>query len=360
MRLVALPITKKLAAGERLTAKDALALYDWDDLFGLARLADQANRRRHGLKVYFNFNRHLNPSNLCIYSGDCKLCSFAAPVHDLNGYTLSRMEILQLAADMMADGATEIRIVVGIHPVKDYDWYLGIIQDLKAAHPDIHIKAWSAVEIDHFTRLTGKPIESVLREMQEAGVSCLPGGGAKLFREMIGTQSAAGHPWLERWLEIHSTAHELGLPSTATMLFGYGENREDRIAHLARLRDQQDRTGGFLSFVPLAFRSVDAIVAEEPTAIDELRTLAIARLFLDNFANIGTSWRDCASPTSQVDLHFGVNDLQCAVIKDRMRHQPLTSSRGSLSRDELLRLIRKAGRIPVERNAFYEEVRVWH
>ena len=355
-------IAAKVEAGERLTTDDALTLYQSDDLFALGRLADRANRAKNGERVYFNVNRHLNPTNVCVYTQNCKFCSFAATQKDERGYTMSDAQMLEAVAGMEAEGAREIHIVGGIHPRKDYGWYRGIISMLHAAHPEVHLKAWTAVEIDHFTRLTGMSVEEIIIDMREAGLGSLPGGGAEIFQEEIRERLCGKKSWTGRWLEVHETAHELGLRSNATMLYGHVESLADRVDHLDRLRDLQDRTGGFMAFIPLAYHPENNPLPVDTftTGLDDLKTLAVARLFLDNFRHIKTYWIMVSEKLSQLGLRFGANDIDGTVVRERITHDAGGSTPEHMQQGELVRLIRKAGRVPVERDTVYEEIRVWH
>ncbi len=354
-------IEAKVEAGERLSEDDALALYETDDLFALGRMADAANRARNGDRVYFNVNRHLNPTNVCVYTKNCKFCSFAATMKDERGYTMSDEQMLAAVAGMEADGAREIHIVGGIHPRKDYDWYRGIISTLHAAHPEVHLKAWTAVEIDHFTRLTGMSVEEVLVDMRDAGLGSLPGGGAEIFQEEIREELCGKKSWTGRWLEVHETAHGLGLRSNATMLYGHVESLADRVDHLRRLRDLQDATGGFMAFIPLAYHPENNPLPVDTytTGLDDLKTLAVARLFLDNFAHIKTYWIMVTEKLSQLGLRFGANDIDGTVVRERITHDAGGSTPEHIQQGELVRLIKLAGRVPVERNTVYEEIKVW-
>ncbi len=355
-------IEAKLKTGERLTPADALTLYETEDLFALGRLADKANRAVNGDRVYFNVNRHLNPTNVCVYTKNCKFCSFAATLKDERGYTMSDEQMLAAVAGMEAEGAREIHIVGGIHPRKDYDWYRGIISTLHGAHPQVHLKAWTAVEIDHFTRLTGWSVEEVLRDMREAGLGSLPGGGAEIFREEIREELCGKKSWTGRWLEVHECAHGLGLRSNATMLYGHVESLADRVDHLSRLRDLQDRSGGFMAFIPLAYHPQNNPLPVDTftTGLDDLRTLAVARLFLDNFAHIKTYWIMVTEKLSQLGLCFGANDIDGTVVRERITHDAGGSTPEHIDQEQLVRLIKLAGRVPVERNTVYEEIKVWH
>jgi len=354
-------IRGKIESGERLDRAEALTLYRDVDLFTLAEAADAANERKNGRKVFFNINRHINPTNICVYAGSCRFCSYAATLKDDHGYTMTDEQILAAAEGMEAEGAKELHIVGGIHPRKGYDWYRGIISMLHRAHPDVHLKAWTAVEIDHFTRLTGWSTEEVLADMREAGLSSLPGGGAEIFQEEIREKLCGHKSWTDRWLEVHRTAHGLGLHSNATMLYGHIESLEDRVDHMERLRGLQDETGGFQAFIPLAYHPENNPLPVDSftTGLDDLRTLAVARLFLDNFRHIKTYWIMVTEKLSQLGLRFGANDIDGTVLRERITHDAGGHTPEHMPQEELVRLIRRAGRVAVERNTIYEEIRVW-
>jgi aminodeoxyfutalosine synthase len=354
-------IRSKVTDGKRLDASEALELYRSEDLYALAEMADQVNQKKNGRKVYFNINRHINPTNVCVYAGSCKFCSFAATMKDDHGYTMSEEQVLEAAAGMEAEGAREIHIVGGIHPRKDYDWYRRLISLLHEAHPEVHLKAWTAVEIDHFAKLTGWTIGEVLRDMQEAGLGSLPGGGAEIFQEEIREKLCGHKSWTDRWFEVHREAHRQGIRSNATMLYGHIESLEDRVDHMLRLRDLQDESGGFQAFIPLAYHPENNPLPVEQftTGLDDLKTLAVARLFLDNFQHLKTYWIMVSEKLSQVGLRFGANDLDGTVTRERITHDAGGRTPEHLPQEALVRLIQGAGRIPVERNTLYEEVRVW-
>ncbi|MBC8366179.1 aminofutalosine synthase MqnE [bacterium] len=355
------PIRRKIESGQRLTREDALALYRSEDFFALAEMADAVNVRKNGNKVYFNINRHINPTNVCVYAKSCQFCSFAASLKDDHGYTMSDEQILEAAAGMEAEGAREIHIVGGIHPRLKYDWYRGIISMLHEAHPEVHLKAWTAVEIDHFTRLTGWTTEEVLADMRSAGVGSLPGGGAEIFQEDIREKLCGHKSWTDRWFEVHKAAHELGLRSNATMLYGHIEALEDRVDHMDRLRTLQDETGGFQAFIPLAYHPENNPLPVDTftTGMDDLRTLAVARLFLDNFQHVKTYWIMVTEKLSQLGLRFGANDIDGTVVRERITHDAGGTTPEHIRQEELVRLIKKAGRVPVERNTVYEEIALW-
>ena len=350
-------IQEKVSAGERITDAEALTLFNCDDLLAIGELAAQVNRRKNGDKVYFNVNRHINYTNLCV--NRCTFCAFSKGVEDEGCYTLALNDILEKAAEAAAAGATEIHMVGGLHPDLPFDFYLEMLAALKADNPQLHIKAFTAVEIDYFSQLTGQPVDQVLQELRDAGLESMPGGGAEILgkkvRDIICPEKISG----ERWLEIIEKVHRAGLKSNATMLFGHVEQYADRVDHLARLRDLQDRTGGFQTFIPLAFQPDNTRVpgARGVSGIDALKTLAISRIYLDNFRHIKAYWVMLGLKTAQVSLAFGVNDLDGTVIEEKIGHDAGADSPQALSREQLLNMIRVAGKTPVERNTLYEELR---
>jgi aminodeoxyfutalosine synthase len=349
-------IVAKAERGARLADGEALALFACDDLLAIGELAALANARRNGAKVYFNVNRHINYTNLCV--NRCTFCAFSREVDDEGCYTLALNDILAKAAEAAAAGATELHMVGGLHPDLPFDFYLEMLAALRADCPQLHVKAFTAVELDYFARLTGQPVETVIDELREAGLGSLPGGGAEIFapavRERICPEKISG----ARWLEIHEAAHRAGLKSNATMLFGHLESPADRVDHLSRLRRLQDRTGGFQAFIPLAFQPDNTRVpgARGVGGVDALKTLAISRLYLDNFRHIKAYWVMLGLKIAQVSLCFGVNDLDGTVVEEKIGHDAGADSPQQLSRDELRTLIRKAGRIPVERDTLYREL----
>ncbi|PLX73513.1 MAG: aminofutalosine synthase MqnE [Desulfuromonas sp.] len=350
-------IVERVDAGERISGEDALVLYNHQDLLAIGELAAKMNRRQNGDTVYFNVNRHINYTNACV--NRCTFCAFSKGVEDEGCYTLALNDILAKAAEATAAGATELHMVGGLHPDLPFDFYLEMLATLKADNPDLHIKAFTAVEIDYFAQLTGQSIEQVLSELKAAGLESMPGGGAEILgrrvRDLICPEKISG----ERWLEIIEAVHRCGLKSNATMLFGHVESYEDRVDHLDQLRQLQDRTGGFQAFIPLAFQPDNTRVpgAKGVSGVDALKTLAISRIFLDNFRHIKAYWVMLGLKTAQVALAFGVNDLDGTVIEEKIGHDAGAESPQALDRDQLLNLIRIAGKKPVERNTLYEELR---
>lgn len=349
-------VRAKVVDGVRLNDAEALGLFACNDLLAIGELAALANTRLNGNRVYFNVNRHVNYTNLCI--NRCTFCAFSREPGDEGEYTLALNDILVKAAEAVAGGATELHMVGGLHPHLPFDFYLEMLGAIKADAPQLHIKAFTAVEIDYFAQLTGQPVNVVIDELKGAGLGSLPGGGAEIFapevRNRICPEKISG----DRWLEIHEAVHTSGLKSNATMLFGHLESPADRVDHLHRLRQLQDRTGGFQAFIPLAFQPDNTRVpgARGVGGVDALKTLAISRLYLDNFRHIKAYWIMLGLKIAQVALCFGVNDLDGTVVEEQIGHDAGADSPQQLSKEQLVALIRKAGKQPVERDTLYREL----
>ncbi len=343
----------KIRAGRRLDLADGLACLESHDLLALGRMADAVNRARNGDRVMFVVNRQLNPTNLCIL--DCKFCDFAARKGDAHAYEMSMDEMLaRITPDLR-----EVHIVGGLHPTWRFDDYLAIMNAIKAKSPAIQIKAWTAVEVDWFARIARTSIESVLERLVEAGLDTLPGGGAEVFSDRV--QEILFKPKIgaDRWLEVHQIAHRMGIRSNATLLYGHVETYEERVVHMMRLRDLQDETGGFLAFIPLAFQPGNTgIVERQASSIEDLRTVATSRLVLDNFPHVKSYWVMLGEGTAQVALHFGASDLDGTIGEERIAHYALAGSALGHAKEEIVRMIREAGKVPVERDARYNEVGV--
>jgi len=352
-------IRAKIVNGARISDSEALALFASNDLLAIGELAALANRRKNDDRVYFNVNRHINYTNLCV--NRCTFCAFSKGVEDEGCYTLALNDILEKAAEASAAGATEIHMVGGLHPELPFDFYLEMLAAIRADNPALHIKAFTAVEIDYFASLTGQSIEQVIHELREAGLGSMPGGGAEIFasgvRQKICPEKISG----ERWLEVTEIVHRSGLKTNATMLFGHLEEHADRVDHLARLRHLQDATGGFQAFIPLAFQPDNTRVpgARGVGGVDALKTLAISRIYLDNFEHIKAYWVMLGLKIAQVALAFGVNDLDGTVIEEKIGHDAGADSPQALGQKEIIALIRKAGRVPVERDTLYNELRAY-
>jgi aminodeoxyfutalosine synthase len=360
------PIAAKVERGERLTRDDALILFQSSDLLTVARLADLANRRRNGDRVYFAANQHLNPTNVCVLRNTCVFCSFARMPQEEGAYTRSLEEVFA-EADAARDNPTrEFHIVGGLHPKLSLDYYLDMFRGLKARHPGVQIKALTAVEVAHLARIEKRSTAEVLAAMKEAGVTSLPGGGAEVFspaaRSTIADKKLTG----EEWLAVHREAHRQGIPSNCTMLYGHVETMEDRVDHLLALRGLQDETGGFLTYIPLAYHPDHNELGEAlgrtgtaTTGFDDLKNIAVGRLVLDNIPHVKTHWPMVTPFISQVSLACGCDDLEGTVVFERVYHEAGAGTPMWLSYDQIVGLIRGAGRTPVERDSLYQTVRTF-
>ncbi len=348
-------IAEKIERGERISDADALTLFRSHDLLSIGELAAQVNRRKNGERVFFNLNRHINYTNLCV--NQCKFCAFSKVEGESGGYTLALDQIRDKAREALKAGATEIHSVGGLHPELPFEFYLDMLKSIKDVSPELHIKAFTAVEIDYFSRISGKTVAEVIRELKAAGLGSMPGGGAEILgqevRDKICPEKISGR----RWLEVTEEVHNHGLKTNATMLFGHVEDYADRVEHMHLLRELQDRTGGFQAFIPLAFQPDNTRVpgAKGVSGVDALKTLAIARIYLDNFQHIKAYWVMLGLKIAQVALCFGVNDLDGTVIEEQIGHDAGADSPQVLSMERLIAMIRKAGKIPVERDTLYNE-----
>lgn len=351
-------IRDKILSGQRLSVAEGEDLYRPEvDLHALGRLADEVRRRRNGNVVFYNLNAHLNPTNVCEYR--CPLCAYSCDPDDPRAHVAGMDEILARGQEAAESGCTELHIVGGLHPAKPFDWYLEIVRVLHRSFPRLHLKAWTAVEIDWFARRSGKSIQGVLEELIDAGLGSLPGGGAEIFHPDVRRQISPRKADAGTWLAVHRTAHRLGLRSNATMLCGHVETPAHRVDHLVRLRDLQDETAGFQAFIPLAFHPENTQLAhlEKQSGLDDLRTLAIARLMLDNFPHVKAYWVSLGVGTAQVALGYGADDLDGTVRHEKIHHEAGAQSPEILTVEELAALIREAGREPVERDSLYHRVR---
>ncbi|MCG6552851.1 MAG: aminofutalosine synthase MqnE [Candidatus Magnetominusculus sp. LBB02] len=343
----------KVYEGKRLDDKDALELFRSDDLFGIGRAAAFVSERLHGKKVFYTRNRHINPTNLCI--NRCKFCAFSRSVGQDGAYAHTIGEIIdKLAAT--ASTFNELHIVGGLHPDWPFSYYLDLISEIKLAFPHVQIKAFTAVEIDHFTKISGRGLEATLAALKERGLDMLPGGGAEIFNENVRSRLCPEKIPASRWLEVHEAAHNIGIKTNATMLYGHIETYDDRIAHLMALRALQDRTRGFQAFIPLSYQPVESIAACSPSGIDDLKTIAISRLILDNFPHIKAYWIMLGEKICQIALYFGATDIDGTVIEEKIAHSAGASSAEALTAQQMIHLIKRAQKEPVERNATYEEV----
>jgi aminodeoxyfutalosine synthase len=347
-------IEHKVRAGERLSAADGLALYAAPDLLWLGQLARFAQRRASGDQVFFNVNRHINLTNIC--KAKCSFCSFRRDEGEEGGYTLTVEEAVETAVRTAAAlDITELHIVNGLHPGLPFDYYLDALRRLKVALPHVHLKAFTAVEIWWFARMTGRSYEDVLRALVDAGLGSLPGGGAEIFAPRVRRRICGYKSTAEDWLEIHRVAHRLGLRTNTTMLYGHIETPAERVDHVLRLRDLQDETGGFQVFIPLRFHNANNRMSHLPmaTALESARVFAVSRLLLDNVEHLKAYWIMLGMDTAQALLEFGVDDLDGTVVQERIYHMAGAATPHELGLDDLLRVIRAAGRIPVERDTLY-------
>jgi aminodeoxyfutalosine synthase len=352
-------IRAKVEAGQRLSFDDGMFLEEEADLLTLGELANIVREQKNGNNAYYNVNTHINPTNVCVYR--CTFCAFRADLKSPKGYVMSDEQILERAAQAESRGATELHIVGGLHHQLPYAWYLNVVRLIHQHHPRLHLKAYTAVEWDWFSRLTGRPTRDILAEFKDAGLGSLPGGGAEIFHPEVRDLICEHKADADAWLRIHREAHELGLRSNATMLYGHIEAPRHRIDHLVRLRELQDQTGGFQTFIPLAFHPDNTKLGAErkiakPTGLLDLRTMAISRLMLDNFPHIKAYWIMLGIQTAQVALSFGADDIDGTVVHEKIYHDAGSDSPQELTVAQLRRLIAEAGRVPIERDTLYREV----
>jgi aminodeoxyfutalosine synthase len=350
-------VEEKVARGERLSGADGVALFRSPDLLRIGRMADRARRDRAGDDVFFVVNRHINYTNVCL--NHCRFCAFSRSAGEPGAYTLTEAEVLAKAAEAVAQGATEIHIVGGEHPQLPYGAVRAMVAGIRAAAPAVHIKAFTVSEVAHFARTEGLSMEEALLDLKAAGLDSLPGGGAEIFAERVRQEVCPHKISGERWLEIHQVAHRLGLKSNATMLYGHVESYEDRVDHLLRLRATQDETRGFQAFIPLAFQPKNTGLSHLPpsTGADDLKTLAIARLLLDNFTHIKTYWVMTGLKLAQVALFFGANDMDGTVVEEVITLMSGAEHGQTVAKDELVRVINDTGRTAVERDGWYTTLR---
>jgi aminodeoxyfutalosine synthase len=358
------PVAEKVARGERLTQADGATLFRSPDLIGVGRLADAANRARHGARVFFAANQHINPTNICILRKTCVFCSYARLPKEAGAY---RYTMDQVYAEAAANPyVREFHIVGGLDMHAGLAYYEEMFRGLKERHPDVHIKALTAVEIAHVARIEKKSVEEVLIALRAAGLDTLPGGGAEVFSRGVRATIADRKLAAEDWINVHRVAHRLGIRSNCTMLYGHVETIEDRMEHLQMLRDLQDETGGFLTYIPLAYHPDNNELGTTlhrtgtaTTGYDDLRNLAVGRLFLDNFDHIKTHWIMVTPFLSQISLNFGVNDIEGTVVREKIYHEAGAHTPQGMALDDLLKLIRGAGRVPVERDSLYNVLRTF-
>lgn len=354
-------IRRKVLEGKRLSEEDALELYETDDIFALGSLAGNAARKRHRERAFFIRNRHINPTNICI--NRCRFCAFSRSRDQEGAYALTISEIIGKIRALKTGRSlpfSEVHIVGGLHPDWPFAYYLDMLSAIRKHFPKLHIKAFTAVEVDYFSKISGLSLEKTLRRLKKHGLGSMPGGGAEIFdpavRDRLCPEKISG----ERWLEVTEAAHKAGIRTNATMLYGHIENREHRIGHLSRLRSLQDRTGGFQAFIPLAYHPKNTEIEGGYTSgIEDLRTIAVSRLFLDNISHIKAYWIMLGEKISQLALLFGADDIDGTIIEEKITHAAGALTGEHLTADQLINLIRKAGKTPVERDSFYRTIKAY-
>ena len=349
----------KVAAGERLSETDAVRLFESKDLNALGAIADLARQKKAGNRASYIINRYINYSNYCILS--CQFCSFARKKRDADGFELTTAQIVEKAREALAIGITELHIVGGLHPSLPFSYYTDMLQALRALDPRLQLKCFTAIEILHLAWLAKKSVRQTLIELKAAGLDSLTGGGAEIFRKEVRSAIAKGKESGEEYLDVHRTWHRLGGRSTCTMLFGHVESLADRVDHLRQLRALQDETRGFVGFVPLPYQPEDndIPVTHAPTGFDALRTIAVSRIYLDNFDHITAYWVGMGLKLAQVALSYGADDLHGTIIEEHIFHMAGATSPQLQTEAEMIKAIREAGRTPVQRNTFYEPIKVW-
>ena len=353
-------LAAKVRDGVRLDAADALLIFETPHVLHLGRLADARRRLLHGDVAYYNVNRHINPTNVCVYTYNCKFCSFAAMKGEEHAWEMSHDEVYRRAAEQGGDAVTEFHIVGGLHPDLDMEWYEEMLRGLKARFPHAHLKAFTAIEIGWFAKRHKISFEEVLRRFRDAGLGSLPGGGAEIFHAEVRQVICDGKLDAGEWLEVHRVAHRMGIPSNCTMLYGHVERAEHKVDHLLRLRALEDEAPGFNAFIPLAYHPENNYLGlvYHTTGSEDLRHIAAARLVLDNVPHVKAYWVMVTPKLAQVALRFGADDLDGTVVEERIYHMAGADTVQQLTRAELERVVREAGFTPVERDTLYRPVAV--
>jgi aminodeoxyfutalosine synthase len=348
----------KVAAGERISEAEALRLFESKDLNTVGAIADLARQKKVGNRASYIVNRYINYSNYCILS--CQFCSFARKKRDADGFELTIEQIVEKAKEALKLGITELHIVGGLHPSLPFSYYVDMLQALKKVDERLQLKCFTAIEILHLAWLAKKTVAQTLAELKDAGLVSLTGGGAEIFRKEVRSQIAKGKESGEEYLDVHRAWHKLGGRSTCTMLYGHVESLADRVDHLRQLRALQDETHGFAGFVPLAYHPEDndIPVSKPPTGFDSLRTLAVSRIYLDNFDHLTAYWVGLGMKLAQVALNYGADDLHGTIIEEHIFHMAGATSPQLQTEAEMIKAIRETGRVPVQRNTFYEPIRM--
>ena len=353
------PVADKVLAGKRLDFDDGVTLYNSSDLLAIGHLAHHVREKLHGKRTHFNVNRHINPTNVCVAS--CKLCAFGRKPDAPGAYTMALEEAFRTAGENWTEAVTEFHIVGGLHPDLPFQYYVDLLRGLKERFPSVHLKAFTAVEIAYYAHITRMTVQEILEQFKAAGLGSLPGGGAEIFapavRRVICDHKIGAH----MWLKVHRTAHEIGLHSTATMLYGHIESSEDRVDHLVQLRNLQDQTKGFQTFIPLAFHPANTELGklvewDETSGFMDLKNIAVSRLMLDNFPHIKAYWIMMSPRVAQIALRFGADDLDGTVAEEKIYHDAGAKTPQVMTRQQIVRLIKEAGFEPFERDTLYRPV----
>src|SRR6266568_3472820 len=350
------PIADKVIAGQRLSGEEGVALFQSSDILAIGWMANHVRERMHGNITYFNVNRHINPTNVCVAA--CRLCAFGRKQGSEGSYTMALEEAFETAASGYSEAVTEFHIVGGLHPDLPFQYFLELVSGLKERFPQVHLKAFTMVEVAYLAKRAKLSIAETLTQLKAAGVDSLPGGGAEIFadrvRHVICDHKIDG----DQWLDTARLAHNLGLKSNATMLYGHIENHEDRVDHLMKLRALQDETGGFQTFIPLAFHPDNTPLEHLPktTGMLDIKQISVSRLVLDNFPHIKAYWQMMTPKIAQISLRFGADDIDGTVIEEKITVPSMSSAPKGMRREDLIRLIREAGREPIERDTLYRPV----
>jgi aminodeoxyfutalosine synthase len=352
-------IKNKILKGERLLKKDGIFLLKSNDLLSMGRLADAENQKRSKNKVFFNINCHVNITNICV--AKCSFCAFSCDKGDSRAYEMSLEDIINKIRSSLNAGITEVHIVSGLHPDKPFDFYLKVIKEINCEFPSIHIKAFTPVEIKYFSNISGLSIKDVLVRLKDAGLGSMPGGGAEVLSRRVRKEVCPEKATADDWLDIMETAHLLGLKSNATLLYGHIETEEEIINHLLSLRDLQDKTGGFQTFIPLPFHpdNTGIVQVNKPTAFEQLRIFALSRLMLDNFEHIKAYWVMTGLKNAQLAIHFGADDIDGTVVDEKITHAAGADTAEGLTVGKLTSLIKSAGKIPVQRDTLYNIIKTY-
>jgi aminodeoxyfutalosine synthase len=351
-------IADKVYNNQRLSLEDGVELFKSNDIVAIGRLANHTRERLNGNLAYYNVNRHINYTNVCVI--DCQLCqgAYARKPGEDGGYTMLLNDVFKFAEQEYTDSLTEFHIVGGLNPALPFSYYTDLLRGLRERFPNVHLKAFTMVELDFFVKITKQPLEWIIEELRSAGMGSCPGGGAEIFAERA-RPLIAGHKISgARWLEVARVLHRTGIRSNATMLYGHIETMEERVDHLIRLRELQDETGGFNCFIPLAFHPENTVYAHLPTTtgMDDLKVIAVSRLMLDNFPHIKAYWVTLTPALAQIALKFGADDLDGTIIEERIIHGAGTPTGKGMTRSQMEQLIRDAGREPIERDTLYKPV----